>query len=335
MKTVSGEHAQRYSPIAKIGVVALAFGVGIAAGSAWAQPFPVKPVRLVVASAPGGTDDFIGRTTAQQLTKVFGQQFIVDNRVGAGGLIGQEHVAKSLPDGYTLLVGGGLMTAAQFVRSNLPFNVMRDFVPVSLLATIQGCLLVNPALPARTTREFIALAKARPGQLNFGSGGIGQSAYFSATYFSAEAKIKTVHVPYKSFAAAITDVVSGQIHYVFALIPSAVRPANSGKLRALGVTGMNRSPALPDVPTIAEAALPSFEFSTWLSIMAPAGTSSTVIDTLNSAIVRVVALPEVHERLTMGGIEPASSTPEELVKRMIQGAEKYGRIAKQTGLKPE
>jgi tripartite-type tricarboxylate transporter receptor subunit TctC len=300
-----------------------------------AQPYPSKPVRLIVSSAAGGGDDFFGRAVAQELTKILGQQFIVDNRPGAGGALGQDFVAKSPPDGYTLLLGGGSMTGAQFVKANLPFNVLRDFAPVSLVANLQSCLLVHPAVPARNTKEFIALAKSRPGKLNFGSGGVGQTAYFAAVYLNSMAKIDTVHVPFKSFSEVVVDVMSGQIEYFFGPTPVAVTQTNAGKLRALGVTGAKRSPVLPDIPTIAEAAIPGYELYTWLSILAPAKTPRPLIDKLNSAVSQSMALPEMRERITKAGAEPLSSTPEELAKRMADGVEKYGHIAKLAGLKPE
>ena len=303
--------------------------------TATAQSFPAKPVRLVVASAAGGADDFHSRIVAQGLTKMLGQQFVADNRPGAGGVLGQEFVAKSPADGYTLLLGGGSMTGAQFVKANLPFDVMRDFAPVSLVTIIQSCLLIHPAVPARNVKEFIALAQSRPGKLNFGSGGVGQTAYFSAAYFNGIAKINTVHIPYKSFAAVITDAMSGQIDFFFGNTSIAVTQTQAGKLRALAVTGAKRSLALPEIPTIAEAALPSYELTSWMSILVPAATPRPVIDTLNSAVVRLIALPENRERMIKAGSEPASSTPEELAKRMAEGVEKYGRIAKLVGLKPE
>jgi tripartite-type tricarboxylate transporter receptor subunit TctC len=250
-------------------------------------------------------------------------------------VIGQDFVAKAPADGYNLLLGGGSMTGAQFVKTNLPFNVQRDFAPVSLIVNIQSCLLVHPAVPARTVREFIALALAQPGKLNFGSGGVGQTAYFSAAYFNAMARTNTVHVPFKSISAVVVETISGQMDFLFGPVATAVTQTEAGKLRALGVTGAKRSPALPAVPTIAEAALPGYEMSSWLSLLAPAATPRSVIDRLNTATVQFIAYPEVHERLIKAGSEPATSTPEELARRMAEGAEKYGRIAKLVGLKPE
>jgi tripartite-type tricarboxylate transporter receptor subunit TctC len=303
--------------------------------TATGQTYPAKPVRLVIPVAAGGNDDFIGRIVTQGLTTALGQPFVVDNRPGSGGVLGQEVAAKSPADGYTLLLGGGSMTGAQFVRAKLPFDVMRDFAPVSLVTILQSCLLVHPAVPARNVKEFIAHARARPGKLNFGSTGVGQTGYFSAAYFNGLTKIDAIHVPYKSGSVMFSDAMAGQIDFLFVPIGGAVTQTQGGKLRALAVTGAKRSMVLADVPTIAEAALPSYELTTWLSILAPAGTPRSTIDTLNAALVRVIALPENRDRVIKSGAEPASSTPEELTKRMAEGVEKYGRIAKMAGLKPE
>jgi tripartite-type tricarboxylate transporter receptor subunit TctC len=340
---LAGRYGSLRAPVRRIRTVlaiALALAVMSQAALVYAQPtsgggglsYPAKSVRLVIPVGAGAQDDFHGRILAQGLTRLMGQQFVVDNRPGAGGMIGQDFVVKSPADGYTLLMGGGSMTGAKYVKANLPFDVMRDFAPVSLVAVLQSCLVVHPSVPAKNVKEFIALAHARPGALNFASGGIGQTGYFSAAYFNAMAKTNTMHVPYKSVSGMYSDIFSGQIDSSFIPVGSVLTYGQGGKLRALGVSGAKRSLALPDIPTIAEAAIPGYEMTTWYSILVPAGTPRSIIDALNLAIARVVT--ESRERMVKAGVEPGASTPEELLKRMADGVEKYGRT-KLAGLKPE
>ena len=297
-----------------------------------AEPYPVKPVRIIVAVGAGGGDDFAARQVAAKLSELLGQQFFVENRPGAGGMIGQTFVAKSPPDGYTLLLAGGSMAGARYVNANMGYDLQRDFTPVSLIETSPFVLVVNPALPARSVREFIALGRARPGKMTFGTLGAGQISYWSVVLFNSMAGIDAVEVQYKSPADAILDIVAGRIDYVFTPVINAV--GNREKLRALAVTTRVRAEMLPDVPTMAEAALPTYEMPAWRSIMGPAGMSSEVVQILNRAIARSLESPEVRERFLKAGSVPTPSSPGELRKRYEDWIAIFGKIAKDAGIQP-
>jgi tripartite-type tricarboxylate transporter receptor subunit TctC len=242
----------------------------VCAGTATAaDSYPVKPVRIIVAVGPGSGDDFVARQIAAKLSELLSQQFIVENRPGAGGMIGQTFVAKSSPDGYTLLLAGGSMAGAHYVNANVTYDLLRDFTPVSLVETSPFVLVINPALPARSVGEFIALARSRPGKLTFGTLGAGQIPYWGVMLFNSMAGIDAVEIQYKSPADAALDIIAGRLDYSFAPVVGAV--GNREKLRALAVTTRARAEMLPDVPTMAEAALPGYEMPAWRSIMGPAG----------------------------------------------------------------
>lgn len=297
-----------------------------------ADPYPVKPVRIIVPSGAGGGDDFSARLFASRLSELLAQQFIVENRPGAGGMIGQTQVAKSPPDGYTLLIAGGSMAGARYVNASISYDVLRDFSPVSLIETTQFVMLVHPSVPARNAKEYIALARSRPGQMTYAILGAGQIPYWSAVLFNNMAGIKAVDVPYKTAPAAIVDVIAGRVDYYFA--SSIVAVTNKTKLRALAVTGTTRSPALPGVPTMSEAALPGYDMPAWRSIMGPAGMRREIVVSLNTAIGRALDMADVRDRLLNAGSEPAPSSPEELAKRYADWIERFGKIAKQAGIKP-
>jgi len=297
-----------------------------------AEPYPVKPVRIIVAVGAGGGDDFAARQVAAKLSELLGQQFFVENRPGAGGMIGQTFVAKSPPDGYTLLLAGGSMAGARYVNANMGYDLLRDFTPVSLIETSPFVLVVNPALPARSVGEFIALGRSRPGKMTFGTLGAGQIPYWSVVLFNSMAGIDAVEVQYKSPADAILDIVAGRIDYFFT--PVIIAVGNREKLRALAVTTRVRAEMLPDVPTMAEAALPGYEMPAWRSIMGPAGMSSEVVEILNRAIARSLASADLRDRFLKAGSMPTASSPAELRKRYEDWIAIFGKIARDAGIQP-
>jgi tripartite-type tricarboxylate transporter receptor subunit TctC len=295
--------------------------------------WPDKPVRIIIASGPGGIDDFVTRLIAPKLTELLGQQFLSENRPGAGGFIGQTFVLKSAPDGYTLLLAGGSMAGARYVNAQVTYDVLRDFTPVSLLATLPFAMVVHLSVPAKNLKEYIALARAQPDKMIYGMIGAGQIPYWSAILFNSMARIQAVEVTYKTGGEALIDVMAGRIDYFFTGVNTAV--AQKGKLRTLAVTGSTRSPVFPEVPTIAEAALPGYEMPAWVSIMGPAGMRPEIVASLNDAIGRVLAMPEIREKFAVGGVEPAPSSPAELTKRYADWIQRFGKIAKDAGIKPQ
>jgi tripartite-type tricarboxylate transporter receptor subunit TctC len=300
---------------------------------AQAVKWPEKPVRLIVAAGAGGGDDFVARLIVPKLGVLLAQQFVTDNRPGAGGSIGQTLVLNSPPDGYTLLLAGGSMAGARYVNANVRYDVLRDFTPVSLVETAQFVMIVHPTVPARSLKEYIALARSRPGSMTYGTAGAGQIPYWSAVLFNSMAGIKAVEVGYKTGPAAIIDVIAGRLDYYFA--SSVVVLTNKAKLRALAVTGSTRSPVFPEVPTIAEEALPGYEMTAWRSIMGPAGMRRDIVDSLNTAIHRTLAMSDIRERMQSAGSEPTPSSPEVVAQAYAVWSERFGKIAKQAGIRPQ
>ena len=313
-------------------IVAAVLAALCASAATAVELYPVKPVRIIVAVGAGGGDDFAARQVAAKLSELLGRQFFVENRPGAGGMIGQTFVAKSPPDGYTLLLAGGSMAGARYVNANMGYDLLRDFTPVSLIETSPFVLVANPALPTRSVSEFIALARSRPGKMTFGTLGAGQIPYWSVVLFNSMAGIEALEIQYKSPADAIVDIITGRLDYFFAPVISAV--GNREKLRALAVTTRERADMLRDVPAMAEAALPAYEMPAWRSIMGPAGMSSEVVQILNRAIARSLESPEVRERFLKAGSVPTPSSPEELRKRYEDWIAIFGKIAKDAGIQP-
>ena len=298
-----------------------------------AGAYPNRPVRIIVAAAAGGGDDIPTRLLAAKLSEVTGQQFVVENRPGAGGMIGQTYVAKAPPDGYTLLSAGGSMAGQHLVNANMGYDLQRDFTPISLIETVPWAFVVNPALPAVNVREFIALARSRPGKMSFGTLGVGQIPYWSVMLFNRMAGIEAIEVPYKGAPEAIIDLIAGRLDYFFPALANAV--SNKDKLRILAVTSRVRSAVLPEVPTMIEAGLPEYEMPAWRSIMGPAGMPREIVDTLNRAMVQSLGSPDLRERLAKTGSVATSSSPEELRKRYADWSAIFGRIARDAGLKPQ
>ena len=295
--------------------------------------YPNRPVRIIVASAAGAGDDIPARMLAAKMSELLGQQFVIDNRPGAGGMIGQTFAAKAPPDGYTLLLAGGSMAGAHHVNANMGYDLQRDFSPVSLIETVPWSFVANPALPVRTVQEFIAYARARPGKLTYGTIGVGQIPYWSVRLFNSMAGIDALEVPYKGTPEALIDLVAGRLDFYFPAVVNAI--AIKDKARIMAVTSRARSVLLPDVPTLAESGLPDYEMPAWRSIMGPAGLPREIVDILNRTMVTALASPDLREKLAATGSVAASSTPDELRKRYADWSGIFGRIAREAGLKPQ
>ena len=283
----------------------------LVACAALAQEYPSRPVHVVVPFAAGGPNDLIARLVAQKLAESFGQPFPVENRPGAGGNIGTDYAAKSAPDGYTLLSAGPGSLIVNPLMGKVPYDSQRDFAPIAILARAPNALVAHPALPVRSVAELIALARARPGAINYASGGEGSTPHLAAALFASMAGVELTHVPYKGTAPATTDLIGGQVQIAFLGVPAVLPHIRSGKLRVLAVTGLRRSPELPDVPTVSESGVPGYEVSPWYGLLAPAGTSRAIVAKLALEATRIVRAPETSEKLSQQGAEAAGSTPEE------------------------
>ncbi len=313
-----------------------ALAVSALHAAAAAEAYPAKPVRFVVAFPPGGGTDIIARSIAQKLAERLAQQVVVDNRPGAGGNIGTDIVAKSAPDGYTILMGSaGPLAINASLFAKMPFDPIKDLAPVTLAASTPNVLVVHPSFPAATVKDLIALAKAKPGEINFASSGHGTPAHLAGELFNSMAGVKLVHVPYKGAAPALADLLGGQVQIMFSTMPPALPHVKDGKLRALAVTSRKRSPATPELPTMDEAALPGFEAITWHGVVAPAGTPAAVIARLNREIVAILHLPEVVERLSGQGAEALGSTPEEFASYIKSESVKWAKVVRESGAKAE
>jgi tripartite-type tricarboxylate transporter receptor subunit TctC len=311
--------------------------LAVSAGTAGAQSsFPSKPVRMVVTFPTGGAPDILARTISEKINPAWGQTVIVDNKPGAGGNIGAEFVARAASDGYTMVMGTvGTHSINGALYAKMPYDMVKDFSPITLIASTPNLLVVNNDVPAKNLAELIALAKAKPGQLTFGSPGIGTSVHVSGELFNSLAGVKTTHVPYKGRQMAIPDLLGGTITMMFDNMPSALPVVKEGKLRAIGVTSAKRSPSAPDVPTIAEQGLPGFEATSWFAVFAPAGTPRPIVDQLHAEFVRIFNLPDVQAKLKTLGLEPILGGPDELAR--VQQAEiaKWAKVVKDSGAKAE
>lgn len=303
--------------------------------STMAQTYPARPVRFIVPYVPGGGVDFVGRAVAQKLTETWGHSVIVDNRPGGGTNIGSELVARSAPDGHTLLVGGVPNAVNMTLYKKPPYDVVRDFAPVTQISTAPNVLVIHPSVPAKSVKELIALAKSRRGQLTYASAGIGSSNHLSGELFRTMAGIEIVHVPYKGGGAAVTDLLAGQVSMYFGTTPSSVPFVRAGRLRALAVTSAKRSPAVPDIPTVAEAGLPGFEQSAWHGLFAPSGTPPAIIEKLHAEVVRVLRLPETVQHFTVQGVVVIAGSPDELAAFTKQEVAKYARLVKSAGIRAD
>ena len=308
----------------------------LASSLAAAQSYPVRPVRLVITYPPGGTTDFVGRPVAQKLSELLGQQVVVDNRGGAGGVIGTMIVAQAPPDGYTLLLGTSAgMVINPLLHSKLPYDPVRDFAPISRTNINPQALVANAALPVNNVKELLAYAKANPGKLNVASSGIGTPNHLGAEMLKYLGKIDIVHVAYKGGGPAMTDLIGGQVQLQFSSIPTVLTHVKAGRIKMLAIGSAKRSPALPDVPTIAEAGVPGYEYTTWYGIFTPRATPAAIVTLLNAAVTKAVSSPEVSQRLMPQGAEPSASTPQELTQYMREESARWAKTIKAANVKIE
>ncbi len=315
------------------GLLALA---GACWGIAPAQAqYPNKPVRLVLPFPPGGGTDTLGRVVGAKLSETLGQQVVIENRPGAGANIGAEVVAKSPPDGYTLLMGNIAHAINVTLYSKLGYDLLKDLAPVSLLASTPNIVVVHPSVPAKSVKELIAVARARPGNLDFASSGSGSSAHLAGELFSNMAGIKMTHVPYKGGGPAVIALLGGQVSVGFATTPSVISHVKTGKLRGLAVTGAQRSASAPELPTVSESGLPGFEVVGWYGLLAPSGTSREIIARLHSESVKLLKLPDVKERLAATGFEPIGTTPEQFGTYIRSEVEKWAKVVKAAGIRAD
>ena len=322
-------------PGSRLPAIALAF-VLAAGHAAHAQTYPSQPIKMIVPFTAGGTTDILARTIGQKLGESLHQPVIVENRPGAGGNIGADAVAKAKPDGYTILMGTiGTQAINASLYSKMPYDSARDFAPITLVAIVPNVLMVHPSVPAKNVAELVALAKAKPGQLNFASSSTGGSPHLSGEMFKQMTGVDIVHVPYKGSAPAITDLLGGQVTLMFDNLPSGLPHVKAGKLRALGVTSAKRSPAAPDIPTIAESGVPGYEVDSWFGILAPAGTPTEIVNKLNAEIVRILKLPDVNDRLAEQGAQAVGDTPQHFAEHIRKETAKWAKVVKASGAKAD
>jgi len=327
----TGILARRTAPIAAIGMLIVA----LVNGAAFAQDYPNRPVKLLVPFAAGGPADVYARFLAQRLQESLGQPFIVENRPGGGAVLGTDIVAKSAPDGYTLLVMSNTHTVNESLLPNRPYQLLRDFVPVAPINSSDLVLVVHPAVQAGTLAEFIALAKAQPGKLNYASSGPGTPYHMAGELFKAMAGVDIVHVPYKESSAARTGVLGGQVDMMIDAVTTMSQQAAAGKVKALGTTGRSRSAVMPNTPTIAEAGVPGYEATIWLGIVAPKGTPPAIVTRLNAEITKIVSRPDVRRDWAAQGAVAMTMTPDEFGKYIADDIVKWERIVKISGAKPD
>ena len=310
-------------------VLALILFAIVAASSAAAQEsYPARPLRFILPFPPGGGTDILGRILGQKLSEQIGQPVVAENRGGAGGNVGAEAAARAAPDGYTLLLAAPSLAISPSLYSKLNYDPVRDLAPVSLVATVPNVMITHPSVPAQTLREFIAVARAKPGAMNFGSGGAGTSNHLAGELFNLVTGTKLVHVPYKGVNLAMQDVISGRIHLAVIGVPAAAPHIKSGKLRALALIAPQRAAALPEVPTVSEAGLADFEVTTWYGVLAPAGTPKPIIDRLNKAIVGVLSTPAMKERYANQGVAAIPTTAAEFSRHFKTETEKWAKVVR-------
>lgn len=313
---------------------AIAIAAACVAPLATAQNYPAKPIRLIVPQPPGGGNDTIARMISAKLSVALKQQVAADNRSGAGGLIGADLAAKSPADGYTLLLGNvATLAIIPNLQKKVPYDALKDFAPVSLIASAPLLVVVHPSLPVKSVRELIALAKAKPGQLNYASNGIGSSTHLATEMFKLMTKTDLVHVPYKGLGPATTDLLSGQVQLMFSSAVAMMPHVQAGRLRAIAMTGTKRSPAAPNIPTVAESGVPDYESGSWYGILAPAGTPREIVDLLSREIVTAVRSPDITDRLMAEAVLPVGSTPAEFAAHIQKEYTRIGNVIRSSGAK--
>jgi tripartite-type tricarboxylate transporter receptor subunit TctC len=320
--------------IAAGGAFALALASVLAAAPAAAQPaWPSKPIRMIVAFVPGGGTDIVARLLAPRFAEVLGQTVVIDNRGGAGGNIGTEAAARAAPDGYTLLMGNVAPNAINVSLAPVPFDPVKDFAPISQVAITPNVLVVHPALPVKSVKDLLALARAKPGALAFPSAGNGTSSHLAGELLKNLAKIDMLHVPYKGGGAALADLLGGQVQLMFATTPAAMPQVKAGRLRAIAVTTKARSQALPDLPTMIESGVPNYEAATWYGLLAPAATPRVVIERMHAETVKILAAPDMREKLVAQGFEPVGSSPAEFAAYIQSQIETWAKVIRAAGLR--
>ena len=304
-------------------------------GTVWgADTYPTRPVRFVVGFLPGGPSDTIARVVSSKLAEALGQQVVVDNRAGAGGNVSAEIVADAQPDGHTILLGtGGPLVIAPVIGQKVGFDPDKDFAAVSKLGDSMSILSAHPSLPANSIRDLVALAKAKPGEINYASSGIGTANHLAAELLSSMAGIKLTHIPFRGSGAALPALIGGEVKLGFGPLLPAIPHVKAGRLKALGVSGLKRSSGAPDIPTIAEQGLPGFEVNSWYGVFVPAATPKTVVTRLNKELLRVLTLPEVKDRLSRDGVEPSGSTPEQLNAIVLAEKKLWSKVIRDAGIK--
>jgi len=315
--------------------VFLALAAAVIPVAAQAAPWPDKPVTMIVPYPPGGTSDYVGRVVADKLGAVLGQPVIVDNRPGAGAIVGTSIAARAAADGYTILLTAPEFTLNPAVREKVPYDAGKDFSPVALIASYPHVLVINPQVPAQNVQQLIALAKAKPGELNFASGGSGGSNHASGEFFKHTAGVQITHIPYKGNGPALTDLLTNRVQMLFTGYAPVEMQVKSGQLRAIGVTGPRRLAALPDVPTMAESGLNGYDFSTWYGVLAPAKTPRPVIDKLNESLRQVMAAPEVKDKLASLGADLTVSSPQAYGAMLQAEVARWATLVKATGMSAE
>ena len=313
--------------------VSLIIAVGAAAQQPYQQPFPSKPLRIIVAFTPGGTNDLLGRMVAQKLNEAWGQPVVVENRPGGNTVIGTEALAKAVPDGYAMMVMSSTHLILPSLQKNLPYDAINDFAPVTTLDSQEFVLVVHPSLPVNNLQQFIALAKSRPGELNYATTGTGGVMHLATEHFNLMAGVRMQHIPYKGSAPALTDLVGGQVQVHFAVPYPAIPFIKSRKVKAIAISGAARMPVLPQVPTFGEAGLKGYDVTWWHGILAPAGTPKAHIDKLAAEIRRILALPDIKEKLLALGVEPFISTPEQFAALMKKDMAKWAKVIKASNIK--
>lgn len=304
------------------------------AGGAWSQPYPNKPIKLIVPWPPGQATDLSARIVGMKISEYLGQPVIADNRPGAGGIIGTDLVVKSPADGYTLLAGSSGPVSVSPLLQTVPFDPIKSFAPVSLIATVPYILVTHPSFPANNARELITLVKANPGKHTFSSSGTGATGHLVGELFNATAQLQVLHIPYKGSTPSLTDIMNGTVGYSFETLAAVVGHVKSGRLKALATSGARRSTALPDVPTVAESAdMPGFSMAAWIGYLMPAGTPPDILNRVSAEVQKAIQSPDVRERYVGLGMDPVSSTPEELGALLARERERYGSIIKRANIK--
>lgn len=330
----NGRHIDAARKSAHLLLMSVATYFGATVGMA-AEPYPTKPIRFIVGPGPNSGTDIVARAIALKLTERIGQSVLVDNRPGAGGTIANASVVRSQPDGYTLLFTSGSLVVHPAIRRNLPYDPVRDLAPITLVGVVPQVLVVHPSLPVRNVRELVALAKAKPGEISVGSGGVGSTGHLASELLQTSTGIQLTHVPYKGAGPAAIDVISGQIQMLFTSAVNALQHGRTGRVRLVAVTTAKRAAAIPEVPTVAESGVPGYELKTWYGVLAPAGTPRPVVMRVNEALVEVLTQPDVQKRMALDGVEAMPGTPEEFESLIRSELVRVAKIVRAAGIKPQ